>query len=129
MVTRYQTTSHTPEALERLVEAYLTLGLVEEAKRNASVLGYNFPGDIWYADAYRLMTDKGYRPAVDSDHDRQTSRRPCSITPPKPSPWRPPPPVQPETTAQAAAAAPADAAATPAPAKKKKGWFSWPFGG
>ena len=53
------------EALERLVEAYLSLGLVDEAKRNAAVLGYNFPGDIWYADAYRLMTEKGLRPDVE----------------------------------------------------------------
>ena len=62
VIERYQTTSHTPEALERLVEAYLTLGLVEEAKRNAAVLGYNFPGDPWYSDAYALMTTKGLRP-------------------------------------------------------------------
>ena len=65
VVDRYQTTSDTPEALERLVEAYLSLGLVDEAKRNAAVLGYNFPGDIWYADAYRLMTEKGLRPDVE----------------------------------------------------------------
>jgi len=64
VIDRYQTTSDAPEALYRLVEAYLTLGLVEEAKRNAAVLGYNFPGDIWYADAYKLMTDKGLRPEV-----------------------------------------------------------------
>ena len=64
VVEKYQTTSHTPEALYRLVESYLTLGLVEEAKRNAAVLGYNYPGDPWYADAYNLMTVKGYRPGV-----------------------------------------------------------------
>jgi outer membrane protein assembly factor BamD len=64
VVEKYQTTSHTPEALYRMVEAYLTLGLIEEAKRNAAVLGYNFPGDIWYADAYKLMTQKGFQPEV-----------------------------------------------------------------
>ncbi|HTX49377.1 MAG TPA: outer membrane protein assembly factor BamD [Caulobacteraceae bacterium] len=64
VVDKYQTTSHTPEALYRLVEAYLTLGLVGEAKRNAAVLGYNYPGDAWYTDAYNLMTSKGYRPGV-----------------------------------------------------------------
>ena len=64
VVDKYQTTSQTPEALYRLVEAYLTLGLVDEANRNASVLGYNFPGDIWYADAYKLMTSKGLRPEI-----------------------------------------------------------------
>ena len=62
VVDKYQTTSHTPEALYRLVEAYLTLGLVDEAKRDAAVLGYNYPGDAWYSDAYNLMTSKGYRP-------------------------------------------------------------------
>ena len=64
VVDRYQTTSHTPEALYRLVEAYLTLGLTEEAKRNASVLGFNYPGDGWYSDAYSLMSGKGLQPAV-----------------------------------------------------------------
>jgi outer membrane protein assembly factor BamD len=64
VVDRYQTTSDTPEAMYRLVEAYLTLGLIGEAKRNAAVLGYNFPGDVWYADAYRLMTSKGFQPEV-----------------------------------------------------------------
>lgn len=65
VVDRYQTTSDAPEALYRLVEAYLTLGLYDEAKRNAAVLGYNFPGDVWYADAYKLMTDRGMRPAIE----------------------------------------------------------------
>ncbi len=64
VVDRYQTTSHTPEALYRLVEGYLTLGLVDEAKRNAAVLGYNFPGDQWYIDAYKLMETKGLHPDV-----------------------------------------------------------------
>ena len=67
VVEKYQTTSHTPEALYRLVEANLTLGLVEEAKRNAAVLGYNFPGDRWYRDAYRLMESHGMKPAVAPD--------------------------------------------------------------
>ena len=65
VVDKYQTTSHTPEGLYRLVEAYLTLGLIEEAKRNGAVLGYNYPGDPWYAEAYKLLTSKGYRPAVE----------------------------------------------------------------
>src|SRR5580704_17756275 len=64
VVDRYQTTSHTPEALYRLVEAYLTLGLLDEAKKNGAVLGYNYPGDRWYSDAYDLLTSKGLRPAV-----------------------------------------------------------------
>ncbi len=65
VVDRYQTTTHTPEALYRLVEAYLTLGLGEEARRNGAVLGFNYPGDPWYGDAYKLLTSKGLRPAVE----------------------------------------------------------------
>jgi outer membrane protein assembly factor BamD len=64
VVERYQTTSHAPEALYRLVEAYMTLGVVEEAKRNGAVLGFNYPGDRWYAQAYALLTDKGLKPEV-----------------------------------------------------------------
>ena len=48
VVESYQTTSHTPEALERLTEAYLTLGLVSEAQTSAAVLGHNYPGSPWY---------------------------------------------------------------------------------
>lgn len=59
VIDQYQTTSHVPEALERLVEAYLSLGIVEEAKRNAAVLGHNFPGSDWYQDAYRLLAKRG----------------------------------------------------------------------
>ena len=62
VIDRYQTTSHTPEALYRLVEANLTLGLSEEAKRDGAVLGFNFPGDPWYGQAYKLLTAKGLRP-------------------------------------------------------------------
>jgi outer membrane protein assembly factor BamD len=64
VIDKYQTTSDAPEALYRLVEVYLTLGLTEEAKRNAAVLGFNYPGDRWYSDAYNLMAGKGVRPAV-----------------------------------------------------------------
>ena len=63
VIDRYQTTSHTPEALYRLVESYLTLGLLEEAKRNGAVLGANYADDRWYHDAYRLLTDSGLTPA------------------------------------------------------------------
>ena len=59
VIEQFQTTSHTPEALYRMVEAYLTLGLTEEATRNAAVLGHNFPGSRWYSDAYVLVTREG----------------------------------------------------------------------
>jgi len=52
----YQTTNHVPEALHRLVESYLALGLKEDARRSAAVLGYNFPGSPWYQDSYYLLT-------------------------------------------------------------------------
>ena len=56
VVEKYQTTSHVPEALHRLVECYLALGIPDEAKATAAVLGHNFPGSPWYEDTYRLMT-------------------------------------------------------------------------
>ena len=60
VVAKYQTTSHTPEALERLVETYLALGLPEEAKKSAAVLGANYPGTIWYKQSYELI--RRYQP-------------------------------------------------------------------
>ncbi|MDR3425640.1 MAG: outer membrane protein assembly factor BamD [Alphaproteobacteria bacterium] len=59
VIDKYQTTSHVPEALERLVECYVSLGLPSEAKKNAAVLGYNFPGSSWYQDAYNLLRKRG----------------------------------------------------------------------
>jgi outer membrane protein assembly factor BamD len=55
VVEKYDTTTHVPEALERLVETYLALGIPEEAKKAAAVLGYNYPGSKWYERAYRLV--------------------------------------------------------------------------
>lgn len=58
VVDKYQTTSHAAEALYRLVEAYLSLGIPEEAQKAAAVLGSNYPGSEWYQKAYRLMQEK-----------------------------------------------------------------------
>jgi outer membrane protein assembly factor BamD len=55
VVEKYDTTTHVPEALERLVETYLALGIPEEAKKAAAVLGYNYPGSKWYERAHRLV--------------------------------------------------------------------------
>lgn len=55
VVDKYQTTTHTPEALERLVETYLNLGMREEAQKAAAVLGRNYPGTKWYKRSYELM--------------------------------------------------------------------------
>ncbi|WP_085882740.1 outer membrane protein assembly factor BamD [Oceanibacterium hippocampi] len=62
VVENYQTTSHVPEALHRLTEAYLELGVVDEAQAAAAVLGFNFPGSEWYLDSYALLTGKNLRP-------------------------------------------------------------------
>jgi outer membrane protein assembly factor BamD len=55
VITDYQTTTHVPEALHRLVESYLTLGLKAEATRIAAVLGYNYPGSEWYKKTYKII--------------------------------------------------------------------------
>ncbi len=60
----YQRTSHTPEALFRLVEVNLELGLKDEATRNGAVLGFNYPGSAWYTEAYALLSEEGRTPEV-----------------------------------------------------------------
>lgn len=62
VVDDYQTTNHVPEALERLTELYLKLGLTEEAKKTAAVLGHNYPGSPWYADSYNNLIADGQVP-------------------------------------------------------------------
>ncbi|HBK91455.1 MAG TPA: outer membrane protein assembly factor BamD [Parvularcula sp.] len=59
VINNYQTTGHTEEALYRLTEANLQIGLVEEARQAAAVLGHNYPGSVWYEDAYRLIRRNG----------------------------------------------------------------------
>ncbi|WP_426039020.1 outer membrane protein assembly factor BamD [Brevundimonas sp. DC300-4] len=68
----FQRTSHTPEALYRLVEVYLTLGLKDEAERNGSVLGFNYPGSPWYAEAYALLTEDGRQPETAPTGERES---------------------------------------------------------
>jgi len=67
----YQRTSHTPEALHRLVEAYLSVGMTEEAQRMAAVSGHNFPGNEWYQRSYTLMTDSGVAPVAEEEAERR----------------------------------------------------------
>jgi outer membrane protein assembly factor BamD len=62
VVTRYQRTRHVEEALMRLTEAYMALGIVDEAQTSAAVLGHNFPESRWYKDAYTLMQSRGLQP-------------------------------------------------------------------
>lgn len=66
VVRDYQTTTHVPEALHRLVEAYMTLGLEDQATRVAAVLGYNYPGSGWYQDTYKLMNVEQRQKLIDS---------------------------------------------------------------
>jgi outer membrane protein assembly factor BamD len=67
VVTRYQTTRHVEEALERLTEAYMALGIVQEAQTAAAVLGHNFPDSVWYKHAYTLVKTGGVEPAEDKE--------------------------------------------------------------
>ena len=62
VITKYQTTSHTPEALERLTEAYYALGILSEAQTAAAVLGHNWPQSQWYRDAFALLKSGGLEP-------------------------------------------------------------------
>ncbi|MFC0409204.1 outer membrane protein assembly factor BamD [Roseomonas elaeocarpi] len=64
VVDNYQTTNHVPEALHRLTEIYLAMGLRDEARQTASVLGHNYPGNPWYQDSYALLVE-GAPPAPD----------------------------------------------------------------
>ncbi|MFW0777417.1 MAG: outer membrane protein assembly factor BamD [Rickettsiales bacterium] len=68
VVENFQTTSHVPEALHRLVECYLKLGVTDEAKRYAAVLGHNYPNNVWYRDSYKLMTGESAQ-SVSADDD------------------------------------------------------------
>ncbi len=65
VVTQYQTTREVEEALERLTEAYVALGIIGEAQTAAAVLGHNFPDSPWYKDAYRLLKGQGVEPNED----------------------------------------------------------------
>ncbi|RKQ71705.1 Beta-barrel assembly machine subunit BamD [Litorimonas taeanensis] len=71
VVKNYETTSQTEEALHRLVESYVSLGIISEAKLVGSVLGYNYPNSEWYADSYELL--QGY--GVDLEAERKKNRR------------------------------------------------------
>lgn len=62
VVTQYQTTRHVEEALMRLAECYMALGVVQEAQTAAAVLGHNFPDSRWYQDAYKLVKGGGFEP-------------------------------------------------------------------
>ncbi|AXJ94578.1 MULTISPECIES: outer membrane protein assembly factor BamD [unclassified Sphingomonas] len=64
VVDKYQTTTHIPEALMRLTESYLAMGLPGEAQKATAVLGANYPGTDWYQHAYKLMEEHPYKPTA-----------------------------------------------------------------
>ena len=65
VVAEFQTTSQTPEALHRMVECYLALGIRKEAQAAAAVLGHNFPGSTWYQFSYDLLNGEGLKPQAE----------------------------------------------------------------
>jgi outer membrane protein assembly factor BamD len=67
VVTQYQTTRHVEEALLRLTESYLSLGIVDEAQTAAAVLGHNFPESRWYKDAYARVKAGGGEPSENTE--------------------------------------------------------------
>jgi outer membrane protein assembly factor BamD len=62
VIEKFQTTTHVAEALHRVTECYLALGVTEEAQASAAVLGHNYPGSNWYRDSYALLTGQGLAP-------------------------------------------------------------------
>lgn len=64
VVGTFQTSTHIEEALFRLTESYLSLGLVNEARTSAAVLGHNYPTSDWYQQSYKLLQDQGLTPEV-----------------------------------------------------------------
>jgi outer membrane protein assembly factor BamD len=66
VVKDYQTTAHVEEALARLVEAYMALGVVNEAQSAAAILGHNYPDSRWYKDSYALLQSGGVGPQLDT---------------------------------------------------------------
>ncbi len=79
VVTKYQTTSHTPEALLRLTESYMSLGIKSEAQTAAAVLGHNYPNSEWYKDAYTLVRSDGLE--VREDEGSWISKAFSSVNP------------------------------------------------
>jgi outer membrane protein assembly factor BamD len=69
VVSEFDTTEQVPEALLRMTESYVSLGLIEEARRTAAVLGHNYPGSDWYQDAFVLATEGRARTTAESQDD------------------------------------------------------------
>jgi len=101
VVDNYQTTSHAPEALERMVETYLALGIPQEAHKAAAVLGSNYPGSIWYKRAYKLMARHPAPQQIQTEVRAEPAVPPPALPPAQPieqppaeTPQPPPPPTE-----------------------------------
>ncbi|MEL6167900.1 MAG: outer membrane protein assembly factor BamD [Pseudomonadota bacterium] len=68
VVEDFQTTEQTPEALHRLVESYLSLGLTDEAQTAGAILGFNFQSSEWYESSFAVLTGQGLRPEARGDN-------------------------------------------------------------
>ncbi len=68
VVEQFQTSTHTPEALYRLIECYLSLGVTDEAQTAGAILGHNFQSTDWYQDAFNLLTKNGLKPETRGDN-------------------------------------------------------------
>jgi outer membrane protein assembly factor BamD len=75
VVDDFQTTNHVPEALARLTEVYLVLGLKDQARRTAAVLGYNYPGSQWYNDSYAQLADDNVASPTGRPQNEQAEQR------------------------------------------------------
>ena len=75
VVTKYQTSRQVPEALHRMTESYTALGLTDEARRVASVLGHNYPSSEWYFDSYELVEKKPVERPPEAPDSRSWIRR------------------------------------------------------
>jgi len=74
VVDDFQTTNHVPEALARLTEVYLALGLKDQARKTAAVLGYNYPGSEWYTASYAQLVDDGIARPIDRASSEPSER-------------------------------------------------------
>lgn len=106
VINNYQTTNHVAEALERLTEVYLKLGMTDEARRTAAVLAYNYPGSVWYHHAYSRLAGEGVINRQTGDANVQASDS--------------------DTTTDTGSL-PQTAPATPPPKKSSGGFFGWLF--
>jgi outer membrane protein assembly factor BamD len=127
VIEKYQTTSHVPEALHRLVESYLSLGVIKEARAAAAVLGHNYPGSEWYEDTFALMQEYGQKDGGQSVAQIRTA--PAVASTPASSDAMPTaaPVSQPKTDVPPPPEAGAKPSAPTSGDKKDEdgGWFDW----